>query len=61
MTGKRVKMDESRTLARERGGLEREHGKKRVDTTVNKGRFQGGKGGHGKRAALEQVQGNTSG
>ena len=37
-------MGESRTLARERGGSEREHGEERVDTTVKEGRFQGGKG-----------------
>ena len=38
--GERVKVGESRTLAR-RGGLEREHGEERVFTTVNEGRFKG--------------------
>ena len=51
---------ESRTLARE-GGLEREHGVERVDSTVNEGRFQGGKGGQAKRASLEKVEGSMSG
>ena len=37
-------MGESRTLARERGGSEREHGEERVDSTVNEGRLQGGEG-----------------
>ena len=36
----RVKVGESRTLARKRGGSEREHGGVRVDSTVNEGRFQ---------------------
>ena len=39
MRGKRVKMGESRPW-RERGGSEREHGVRRVDSTVNEGRFQ---------------------
>ena len=39
----RVKVSKSRTLARKRG-LEGEHGKERVDSTVNEGRFQGGEG-----------------
>ena len=34
MRGERVKMGESRTLARKRGS-EREHGVGRVDSTVN--------------------------
>ena len=45
MRGERVKVGESRTLAREGGGSEREHGEERVDSTVNEGRFQEGKGG----------------
>ena len=53
-------MGESRTLARERGS-EREHGVERVDSTVNEGRFQGGKGGQARRASLEQVEGSMSG
>ena len=39
---------------------EREHGKKRVNSTVNEGRFQKGKGGHARRASLEQVEGSMS-
>ena len=54
-------MGESRTLASERGGSEWEHGVGRVDSTVNEGRFQGGKGGQAKRASLEEVEGSMSG
>ena len=61
MRGERVKMGESRTLVRERGGSEREHGVERVDSTMNEGRFQGGKGGQARRASLEQVEGSMSG
>ena len=43
------------------GGSEREHGVERVDSTVNEGRFQGGKGGQATRASLEQVEGSMSG
>ena len=43
-----------------RGGSGREHGEKRVDSTVNEGRFQGGKGGQARRASLEQVEGSMS-
>ena len=46
---------------RERGGSEREHGVERVDSAVNEGRFQGGKGGQARRAPLEQVEGSMSG
>ena len=46
---------------RERGGSEREHGVGRVDSTVNKGRLQGGQGGQATRASLEQVEGSMSG
>ena len=42
---KRVKMSESRTLARERGGSEWEDGEERMDSTVKEGRLQEGKGG----------------
>ena len=35
----RVKMSKGRTLARERGESEREHGEERVDSTVTEGRF----------------------
>ena len=44
MRGERVKVGEWRTLVRE-GGSEREHGEEKVDSTVNEGRFQGGKEG----------------
>ena len=60
MSGERVKVCESHTLARE-GGSEREHGVERVDSTVKEGRFQGGKGGQARRAALEEVEGSMSG
>ena len=60
MREERVKMGESRTLARE-GGSEQEHGVERVDSTVNEGRFQGGKEKHARRASLEQVEGSMSG
>ena len=53
-------MCENLTLARERGS-EREHGEERVDSTVNKGRFQEGKRGQAKRASLEQLEGSISG
>ena len=60
MRWERVKVGESRTLARE-GGLEREHEVERVDSTVKEGRFQGGKGGQARRASLEEVEGSMSG
>ena len=53
-------MGESRTLASKRGS-KREHGVKRVDSTVNEGRFQGGKEGQATRASLEQVEGSMIG
>ena len=53
----RVKMGESRTLARKRES-EREHGVERLDSTVKEGRFQGGQA---RRASLEQVEGSMSG
>ena len=60
MRGERVKVGESRTLARVRGS-EREHEEERVDSTVKEGRFQGGQGGQATRASLEQVEGSMSG
>ena len=39
----------------------REHGVKRVDSTVNEGRLQGGQGGQATRASLKQVEGSMSG
>ena len=32
-----------------------------MDSTVNEGRFQGGKGGQARRASLEEVEGSMSG
>ena len=40
---------------------EREHEEEKMDSTVNEGRFQGGKGGQATRASLEQVEGSMSG
>ena len=60
MMGERVKVGESRTLARERGS-ERDHGEERVDSTVKEGRFQGGKRGKAKRASLKEVERSMSG
>ena len=54
-----VKMGESRTLVSERGS-EREHVVKRVDSTVNEGRFQGGKGGQARRVSPEQEERSMS-
>ena len=36
-------------------------GESRMDSTVNEGRFQRGKGGQDKRASLEKVEGSMSG
>ena len=58
MRGKKVKVGESRTLARERGGSEREHGEKRVDSTVKEARLQGRQA---RRASLGEVEGSVSG
>ena len=60
MRGERIKVGESRTLARERGGSEREHGVERVDYTVKEGRFQGGQGGQARRPSLKEVEGGMS-
>ena len=53
MRWERVKVGESRTLARESGESERELGKEKMDSSVKKSRFQGGKRGHARRASLE--------
>ena len=55
MRKERVKMGESRTLARE-GGSEREHEEERVDSTVNEARFQGGEREQAKKASLGDVE-----
>ena len=60
MREERVKVGENCTLVGERGS-EREHEKERMDSTVKKGRFQGGKGGQARRASLEQVEESMSG
>ena len=44
-----------------RRGSEREHGEVRVESTVKKGRFQGGKKGQARRASLGEVEGSMSG
>ena len=59
--GKRVKVSESRTLAREWESLKREHGEQRVDSTVKEGRFQKVEEGEAKRASLGQVKNSISG
>ena len=46
---------------RERGGSEREHEEERVDSMVNEGRFQGGKGGQARTASLGEVERSISG
>ena len=43
---------------RERGGSGQEHEEIRVDPTVEKDRFQGGKGGQARRASLEGSSSN---
>ena len=48
-------MSENCTLAREQ-----EHGEERVDSTVNEGRFQGGKGGQARKASLGEVEESIS-
>ena len=53
-------MGRSRTLARERKELEREHGEERLDSTVKEGRFQGGQGGQATKASSEEVEGSMS-
>ena len=57
----KIKVDESRTLVRERGRSERGHGEERVDSAVKEGTFQQGKSGQARRASLEQVEGSMSG
>ena len=57
----RVKVGESRILARKGGGSEREHRVERMDSTVNEGRFQERKEGQARRASLEQVEESMSG
>ena len=61
MREKRVKVGDSRTLAKIRGGSVREHGVERVDSTVKGGKFQGGKGGHTRRTPLGAVEESMSG
>ena len=58
MRGERVKVGETRTLTKERGGSEREHGEERVDSTMNEGTFQGGQA---RRGSLQKVEENMSG
>ena len=60
MSGEKVKVSESRTLAREFGS-ELEHGEERVDSTVKESRFRGGQRGQARRASIKQVEGSMSG
>ena len=57
--GERVKMGESRTLARKRRIRARAWRGK--DGLHGEGRFQGGKGGQARRASLGEVEGSMSG
>ena len=57
----RVKMSESRTLARERGRSEREQGEERVDSTMKEDRFHKEEGGQARRASLGTVEEGMSG
>ena len=59
MTRERVNVGESCTLARKRGS-ERKHEEERVDSTVKKGRSQGGQGGQARRAFFGEVEGGMS-
>ena len=61
MTRERVKVNESRTLVKEREKLEREHKEEKVESTVKEGRVQKAKGGQARRPSLEQVEGSMSG
>ena len=49
-------MVKSLILARKTGESEQKHEEERVDSTVNEGRFQGGKGGQATRASLGEVE-----
>ena len=53
MRGERVKVGESRTLAR-KGVSEREHGEESVDSTLKKGRFCGQREGKGEREGKQE-------
>ena len=55
----RVKVSESRTLARE-GRSEREHGEERVNS-MKEDRFQGVEGRQARRALLGDVEGSMNG
>ena len=56
----RVKVSESRTLAKERGSQQK-HGEERVDSTVNEGRFREEKGGQARKAFLGEAEESLSG
>ena len=60
LRGERVKVSESRTLAREREIRARAWGE-RVTSTVKEGRFQGEERGQARRASLGDVEGSRSG
>ena len=52
-------MSECRTLAREEES-QREHGEKKMDSTVKEGKFPRGEGGQAKRAPIGEVEGSMS-
>ena len=60
MRGERVKVGESRILARERG-IRAGAWKRKCGCTVKEGKFQGGKGGQARRASLREVEESMSG
>ena len=59
MRGERVKVSESRTLARKRETRAKVR-RGEVDSTVKEGGFQGGQGGQASRASLGKVEGSIS-
>ena len=48
-------------LGESEGESEREHGEERVYSTVNEGRFLGGKGGQARRVSLRELEGSMNG
>ena len=60
MRWERVKVSESRTLAREKQS-EREHEEERMDSTVKEGRFQEGEGRQARRASLREAEERING
>ena len=60
MRGERESRWAKAAPSRDREGSEREHGEERVHSTVNEGKFQGGKGGQARRASLKEIEGSRS-